>query len=53
METIIGKHWHHMTDAELLDLLGTNKENGLDVFEVEHRQIHFGPNRITAKMRNY
>lgn len=49
METIIGKHWHHMAEAEALDLLGTSTDKGLDIFEVEHRQKRFGPNHLTAK----
>ncbi len=49
MERIIGKHWHHLPEEEILELLGTNKEKGLDIFEVEHRQNRFGPNRLTTK----
>jgi Ca2+-transporting ATPase len=49
METIIGKHWHHLPADEILDLLESDREKGLDVFEVEHRQKQFGPNVITPK----
>ncbi|MBN2424750.1 MAG: cation-transporting P-type ATPase [Calditrichaceae bacterium] len=49
METIIGKHWHHMPEAEILDLLNTTLENGLDKFEIEHRQKHFGLNYLSEK----
>lgn len=49
METIIGKHWHHLPPEEVIDLLGTSPDKGLDLFEIEHRQKHFGPNRITTK----
>jgi Ca2+-transporting ATPase len=48
MESIIGKHWHHLPNEEILELLGTSEEKGLDKFEVEHRQNRFGPNRLTA-----
>ncbi len=49
METLIGKHWHHLPADEVLDLLESNLEKGLDMFEVEHRHKHFGPNLITVK----
>ncbi len=49
METLIGKHWHHLPETEILELLETNLEKGLDVFEVKHRQQHFGANVLTPK----
>jgi cation-transporting ATPase F len=49
MERIIGKHWHHLPEEEILELLETSKEKGLDRFEIEHRQNRFGPNRLTTK----
>ena len=49
MENIIGKHWHHLPEEEILELLGTNTVKGLDKFEVEHRQNRFGSNRLTTK----
>lgn len=47
METLIGKHWHHLPAAEVIDLLGGDVERGLDIFEVERRRQHFGPNVLT------
>jgi Ca2+-transporting ATPase len=49
MDTLLGKHWHHMPGDEVLDLLDTNLENGLDVFEIKHRQDRFGMNVLTPK----
>ena len=46
MQTILGKHWHHITAQEVLTLLDTS-EDGLDLFEVKHRQEHFGLNLLT------
>jgi len=49
METLIGKHWHHLPADEVLDFLGSDREKGLDVFEIQDRQRRFGPNVITMK----
>ena len=49
METLIGKHWHHLPAEEVLDLLEGNPEKGLDQFRIKHLQEHFGPNAITAQ----
>ncbi|OEU82847.1 MAG: carbonate dehydratase [Desulfobacterales bacterium S5133MH4] len=49
MESLIGKHCHHLPVDEIQDLLGSDPENGLDIFDVKHRMEHFGPNVITAK----
>ncbi|MBN1827897.1 MAG: cation-transporting P-type ATPase [Deltaproteobacteria bacterium] len=49
MGTIIGKHWHHLPADEVSDLLVSDKEKGLDLFEVDKRQKEFGPNALTRK----
>ena len=49
MEKLMSRHWHHMPGEEVVDLLQTNPERGLDEFEVKHRQERFGPNVITGK----
>ncbi len=49
MEKLLGKHWHHLTHEEVLDLTATDPERGLDIFEVETRQQHFGPNVLSQK----
>lgn len=49
METILSQHWHHLSESEVLDLLETNLDRGLDHFTIEERQQRFGPNAITRK----
>ena len=49
METLIGRHWHHMATDEVLRLLETNPDKGLDLFVVKRRQDHFGPNAVTPR----
>ena len=49
MNSLLGKHWHHLPVDEVEDLLGTNIKQGMDLFEVKHRQEHFGPNILTPK----
>jgi len=49
METILSRHWHHLSEDEIVDLLETDLESGLDVFDVEERQDRFGPNAITQR----
>jgi len=38
METLFGKHWHHMPADEVLDILQSDSEKGLDLFEVQERR---------------
>ena len=49
MQTILCKHSHHLPDTEVLGLLETDRDRGLDSFEVTRRQRHFGPNVLTQK----
>jgi len=49
MQTILSKHWHHLPADEVLDLLDTDVDRGLDTFEVARRQGHFGPNELTGQ----
>ncbi len=49
LETLLEKHWHQLTLSEILSLLETDAERGLDAFEVSHRQKQFGPNSLTLK----
>ena len=51
MYTIINKHWHHLPENEVLEILETDPQKGLDLFEVQHRQKHFGLNALTPKKR--
>ncbi len=49
MQTLLGKHWHHLPVEEVVELLETNHNNGLDKFEIEHRQERFGANVLTPR----
>ncbi|NLI34616.1 MAG: cation-transporting P-type ATPase, partial [Deltaproteobacteria bacterium] len=49
METLLGMHWHHLPAHEVADLLETDTAKGLDLFTIQGRQEHFGPNVLTPK----
>jgi len=49
MEKLLGKHWHHMPHEEVINLLETNPDKGLDLLEISHRKERFGANVLTAK----
>jgi cation-transporting ATPase F len=49
MNALLGKHWHHLPSDEVLDLLDTAPQQGLDVFEIKHRQERFGFNVLTPQ----
>jgi len=49
MNTLLGKHWHHLPKEEVLALLGSDLQKGLDVFEIKHRQERMGFNMLTPK----
>ena len=49
METVLGKHWHHYQADEVVDLLDSHSEKGLDVLEVLERREHFGPNTVPTR----
>ncbi len=49
METLIERLWHHTSADEVVGLLASDLEKGLDRFEVESRQQHFGPNTIPVR----
>lgn len=51
MNSLIDKHWHHLPTNEVIDLLGSASDRGLDVFEVKHRQERFGFNLISEKKK--
>jgi len=46
---LIARHWHHLPIDEVVELLESDRERGLDRFAVEHRLEAFGPNTITAQ----
>ena len=47
MDTILHNHWHHLPTGEVLELLESDPQAGLDTFAVGHRQENFGPNQLT------
>jgi cation-transporting ATPase F len=49
METILGRHWHELSAADVGRLLETSPDSGLDTFEIARRLEHFGPNRLTPR----
>ncbi len=49
METLIERLWHDTPAEEMVRLLASDSEKGLDRFEVEARQPHFGPNAIPLR----
>ncbi len=49
MQTLFDKHLHHLPIDEVVELLESDSKNGLDIFEVKHRQERFGPNLLTSK----
>ena len=49
MDTILQDHWHHLPANEVLELLESDPQRGLDTFTVRHRQEHFGPNQLTHR----
>jgi Ca2+-transporting ATPase len=51
MEILLSKHWHHVPSEEVVKILGSHPEKGLDLFEVKHRQDRFGLNILTPKKK--
>lgn len=49
MKSLLEKHWHHLPQEEVLDLLDSDADKGLDRFEVEDRQQNFGANALTER----
>ncbi len=49
MQTLLGHHWHHLPNEEIVTLLETDANKGLDVFEIKHRQERLGLNVLTPR----
>jgi cation-transporting ATPase F len=49
MYTLLNKHWHHLPASEVLKLLETDAQTGLDMFVLQHRLEHFGLNVLTPR----
>ena len=39
LQNLLGRHCHHLPTSEVGQLLETNLDTGLDLFEVKHRQL--------------
>ncbi len=50
-QPLIQEHWHHLPTDLVLQILDSDAEKGLDLFEVRHRQERFGPNRLTPRRK--
>ncbi len=48
-ENLLGRHWHHLPTGEVVQLLETNSESGLDRFALNSRQARFGPNQLAPR----
>jgi len=49
MQTTRERHWHQLPDTEVVILLETDRDRGLNSSEVARRQQQFGPNVLTQK----
>ncbi|MBN1134953.1 MAG: cation-transporting P-type ATPase [Anaerolineae bacterium] len=49
MQVLLAKHWHHLPINEVVAVLETDLDRGLDLFDIKHRQERFGPNILTAR----
>ena len=49
MQTVIGRHWHHLPSGEVATLLESDPQTGLDTFELKHQPARFGPNVLTPR----
>ncbi|MBE0471527.1 MAG: cation-transporting P-type ATPase [Methyloprofundus sp.] len=49
MSKSLNKHWHHLPEAEVTDLLDVNPDTGLDSLEIEERRDTYGANTLTIK----
>ena len=48
MDVLVRENLHQLPADEVLQLLGTDAEKGLDILELQERQARFGPNLIPA-----
>lgn len=49
MDKSVARHWHQLSESEVLELVETDLQRGLDPLAVEDRQKRFGLNKITQK----
>jgi Ca2+-transporting ATPase len=51
MEKLLSGHWHHLPTDQIKTMLETDLSEGLDSFEIQHRQERFGFNTLTPQKR--
>jgi Ca2+-transporting ATPase len=49
MQKLLSHHWHQLPAGQVAELLETNVERGLDLFELNHRRERFGSNQLTPR----
>ena len=49
MTKLLNKHWHHLPESEVIDLVDVQPDIGLDKFEIEKRRETYGVNTLTMK----
>lgn len=49
METLLGKHWHHLSAEDAVRFLESDRTRGLALFEAQRRRQHFGPNQLSVQ----
>jgi cation-transporting P-type ATPase F len=49
MQTLLGKHWHHLPSTKVVELLDSHSDKGLDLFEIKDRAERFGKNILSPK----
>ncbi len=49
MTILLNRHWHHLPEEEVVDLLDVDTDIGLDQFDIEDRRQNFGTNTLTIK----
>lgn len=49
IESLLENHWHYLPQREVLDLLDSDLQKGLDRFLIEEQQKDFGTNTLTQR----
>ena len=52
MQILLGKNWHQLQAEQVVTLLNSDSEFGLDKFEIARRQNRFGKNKIEAEKKD-
>jgi len=45
----VAEHWHHLSVAQAAELLETDPEEGLDLFDVKRRRERYGANELSPR----